>query len=100
MLPIAEWREQVSAKHGSVEGTLDRGFGLPKSFLRKDGCAREKPAGRSPTLTPPEGEEHRNSAHERTTDPNARLYRKGESVESKLVAHQACPCGAMAQSVR
>src|SRR5215218_11054770 len=57
-----------------------------KSFKPKDGGGRDeqdRPPGRNPEVNF-RGERRSNETHASTTDPEARLYRKGEGMEAKL----------------
>jgi IS5 family transposase len=83
VLAIAEWQQLVSEEHFSVDGTLIEAWASHKSFVRKDGSSPEKPAGRNPTVDFT-GEKRSNATHESSTDPDARLYKKGEYTEAKL----------------
>lgn len=82
-LAIAEWQQRVSEEHFSIDGTLSEAWASHKSFVRKDGSGPEKPAGRNPTVDFT-GEKRGNATHQSTTDPDARLDKKGEYTEAKL----------------
>ena len=75
----------MSREHFTVDGTLIEAWASLKSFRRKD----EKPSDRPPPDDPGNptvnfrGEQRRNDTHQSTTDPEARLARKG-GKESKL----------------
>jgi transposase len=83
VLAIAEWKNLTSAEHFSVDGSLIEAWASHKSFVRKDGGGPEQPAGRNPTVDF-SGEKRSNATHASTTDPEARLYKKGEFTEAKL----------------
>lgn len=83
VLAIAEWKDLVSNEHFSVDGTLIEAWASHKSFVKKDGSGPDKPAGRNPEVDF-KGEKRRNATHQSTTDPEARLYKKGEFTEAKL----------------
>ncbi len=75
----------LSTDHFSVDGTLIEAWASMKSFRRKDG-SDEPPAdgsGRN-RETDFHGEKRSNDTHASTTDPEARLYRKGAGKEAKL----------------
>jgi hypothetical protein len=75
----------LSAEHFSVDGTLIKAWASMKSFKPKDG-ADEPPAeggGRNKEADF-HGEKRSNETHASTTDPEARLYRKGTGKEAKL----------------
>lgn len=75
----------LSAEHFSVDGTLIETWASMKSFKPKDG-ANEPPAegGGRNKETDFHGEKRSNETHASTTDPEARLYRKGVGKEAKL----------------
>ena len=76
----------ISAEHFTVDGTLIEAWASLKSFRPKG----EKAQDRRPPDDPGNptvnfhGEKRRNETHESTTDPEARLARKGNGKESKL----------------
>ena len=73
----------VSSDHFSVDGTLIEAWASLKSFRRKDGGDND-PEG--PTRNAERGfhgEARSNETHESTTDPQARLYRKGNNQPAK-----------------
>lgn len=78
----------VSAEHFSVDGTLIEAWASMKSFRAKDGSDAE-PAdvkggrGRN-AWTNFRGKTRKNDTHASTTDPEARLIRKGRGKEAKL----------------
>jgi hypothetical protein len=82
---LAEARAQhlLSNEHFSVDGTLIEAWASLKSFQRKgtpEGPPSDDPG--NPTVNF-HGERRSNTTHASTTDPDARLYRKGGS-EAKL----------------
>jgi transposase len=74
----------LSSDHFSVDGTLIEAWASVKSFRPKDG-SDEPPAdsGRN-TEVNFRGEKRSNVTHASTTDPDAKLYRKGPGKEAKL----------------
>src|ERR687897_493606 len=75
----------LSTEHFSVDGTLIEAWASMKSFRPKDG-ADDPPAdggGRNPEANF-RGEKRSNQTHVSSTDPEARLYRKGDGKEAKL----------------
>jgi len=68
--------------HFSVDGTLIQAWASIKSFKPRDDD-QEPPAGKNPTRDF-RGEKLVNDTHASTTDPEARLYRKSSTHESKL----------------
>jgi len=75
----------LSSEHFSVDGTLIEAWASMKSFKPKKppdgggtaGGGRNAPADFK-------GEKRSNETHRSTTDPDARLYRKGPGMEAKL----------------
>ncbi|MBV9171956.1 MAG: IS5 family transposase, partial [Chloroflexi bacterium] len=75
----------LSDEHFTVDGTLIEAAASLKSF---------KPRGQPPSKTPPDdpgnptvnfrGEKRSNATHQSTTDPEARLAKKGRGFESRL----------------
>jgi hypothetical protein len=63
----AHERGLLSDEHFTVDGTLIEAAASLKSFKRKD------------------GEKRSNAAHRSTTDPEARLFKKGKGKEAKFV---------------
>ncbi len=79
-------RNLLSDDHFTVDGTLIEATASLKSFKRRDG---------DPPAAPPDdpgnpsvdfhGERRTNATHQSTTDPEARLLKKGKGKEAKLV---------------
>ncbi len=76
-------RPLLSREHFSVDGTLIEAWASMKSFRRKDGEDDDPGAGRNAERDF-RGQKRSNESHESTTDPEARLYRKGDGKESRL----------------
>jgi len=85
---VAQAQEQglLSDEHFTVDGTLIEAAASLKSFKRWDGSP--------PTTTDDDrgnpsvdfhGERRSNATHRSTTDPQARLFRKGKGKEARLV---------------
>jgi transposase len=78
-------RDLLSDEHFTVDGTLIEAAASLKSFRPKD----EPPSGDppddpgNPTVNF-HGERRRNATHQSTTDPEARLFRKGPGKEAHL----------------
>jgi transposase len=81
----ARARGWLSDEHFTVDGTLLEAWAGQKSFRRKDRTdpPPDDPAGRNPTVNF-RGEPRANDTHASTTDPDARLYKKGKGHEAKL----------------
>ncbi len=81
----AHARGLLSDEHFTVDGTLIEAAASLKSFKPKDG---EPPAATDGDPGNPSidfhGEKRSNKTHQSTTDPEARLYRKGKGKEAKL----------------
>jgi len=73
----------LSDDHFSVDGTLIEAWASMKSFRPKDGSGEPPAAGRNGDRDF-HGEKRRNQTHASTTDPDARLYRKGPGQPAKL----------------
>jgi len=96
VLNLPEVRKLLSGEHFSVDGTLIDAWASMKSFVPKEPSANDDgekgggapPAGGSGTgrNAPRDfhGEKRSNETHASTTDPDARLFRKGMGKEAKL----------------
>jgi transposase len=73
----------LSNDHFSVDGTLLKAWASMKSFRPKDGDGNPPEGGRNGERDF-RGEKRSNETHASTTDPDARLYRKGNGQESRL----------------
>ncbi|KXF76506.1 transposase [Paramesorhizobium deserti] len=75
----------LSTDHFSVDGTLIEAWASMKSVKPKDGSGAP-PAGGDGRNADADfhGEKRSNETHASTTDPDARLYRKGKGKETKL----------------
>jgi hypothetical protein len=67
---------EVSSEHFSVNGTVLEAWASPKSFRPKDGSGEPPGPGRNGERDF-HGERRSNDTHASTTDPDARLFRKG-----------------------
>jgi len=77
-------KKLLSTDHFSVDGTLIEAWASLKSFRPKDG-SDEPPAGGGRNAEADfHGKKRSNETHASTTDPDARLYRKGPGKEAKL----------------
>jgi len=87
----AEARKLLSKEHFSVDGTLIEAAASLKSFRPKDeskdrdgdGSSPARGGGRNPEVDF-RGERRSNTTHASTTDPEARLAKKGRGKEAKL----------------
>jgi transposase len=73
----------LSTEHFSVDGTLIEAWASMKSFRLKDGSGDPPAPGRNGEADF-HGQSRANDTHESTTDPDARLYRKGPGREARL----------------
>jgi IS5 family transposase len=73
----------LSDEHFTVDGTLIEAWASLKSFTRNDASPPAPDDPGNPTVDF-HGERRRNATHASTTDPDARLFRKGRGHEAKL----------------
>lgn len=83
ILEQAEVKKLLSDDHFSVDGTLIEAWASMKSFRRKDGKDEPPDPGRNGERSFHK-EKRSNKTHVSTTDPDARLYRKGDGQGAKL----------------
>jgi len=83
---VAEARELrlTSDEHFTVDGTLIEAWASLKSFKRKDEGSTEPPNDPGNPSVNFHGERRQNATHQSTTDPEARLAKKGTGKEAKL----------------
>ena len=85
LLAHKEVRALLSDEHFSVDGTQVAAWASMKSFVAKDGSSEPPSSGRNG-----ERDFHRetrsNATHASTTDPEAKLYKKGKGKEANLSA--------------
>ncbi len=74
----------VSDEHFTVDGTLLEAWAGVKSLQRKDEQPGPPPDDRGNPTVNFHGEKRSNRTHESTTDPEAKLARKGDGKEAKL----------------
>ncbi len=75
----------LSTDHFSVDGTLIEAWASMKSFRPKDGSDEPPSDGGGRNAEADfHGERRSNETHASTTDPDAKLYRKGKGKEAKL----------------
>ena len=85
-------RRLLSTDHFSVDGTLIEAWASMKSFKPKATDGDDPPPQPPSPPTPGgrngevdfKGQKRSNQTHESTTDPEARLYRKGSGMEARL----------------
>lgn len=81
---IADEAGLLSREHFTVDGTLIEAAASLKSFVRKDAPPQPPPDDPGNPSIDFHGEKRINATHASTTDPDARLYRKGKGKEAKL----------------
>jgi transposase len=83
VLNQSEVKKLLSTDHFSVDGTLIEAWASMKSFRRKDGKDEPPGPGRNGERSFHK-EKRSNETHVSTTDPDAKLYRKGDGQPAKL----------------
>jgi transposase len=73
---LAQAKPYLSDEHFTVDGTLIEAWASQKSFQKKEGGDDEPGQFR--------GQKRSNETHASKTDPDAKLYRKGNGQEAKL----------------
>jgi len=79
----ARKRRLLSDEHFTVDGTMIEANASLKSFRKKDGGKPPDGSGSNPEVNF-RGEKRKNDTHESTTDPESRLYRKGDGQPAQL----------------
>jgi len=75
----------LSSEHFSVDGTLIQAWAAMKSFKPKERPGNDGGGGGGRNaLADFRGQKRSNATHRSTTDPDARLYRKGPGMEARL----------------
>jgi len=80
---LARKDKLLSSDHFTVDGTLIDAWASFKSFKRKDDDEPPKP-GDGTGMVDFKGERRSNTTHQSTTDPEAKLMRKGNGQPAKL----------------
>jgi transposase len=83
LLSLLKVKRLLSSDHFSVDGTLIEAWASMKSFRPQDGSGSPPEGGRN-TERDFRREKRSNETHTSTTDPDAKLYRKGDGQESRL----------------
>jgi len=84
ILARAEARDLISDEHFTVDGTLIEAWASLKSVRAKDGSDDPPEGGGRNPERDFHGQKRTNDTHESSTDPEARLYRKGRGKEARL----------------
>ncbi len=79
----ARRQRRLSADHFTADGTLLDAWASHKSYCPRDGQGPPKGGGRNRDADF-QGERRSRDTHESTTDPDARLYRKGKQQGAQL----------------
>jgi transposase len=83
LMGLTQVKQLLSSDHFSVDGTLLEAWASMKSFVPKDGSGDPPSPGRNGERNFHK-EKRSNETHASTTDPDARLFRKGNGQESRL----------------
>ncbi len=83
MVRKARQAQLLSNEHFSVDGTLIESWVAVKSMRRRDGKDGPPGSGRNPWVNW-HGEKRTNETHVSPTDPDSKLFRKGQSQGAKL----------------
>jgi transposase len=81
---LADAQALLSDEHFTVDSTLIEAWASLKSFKPKEHTEAPPPDDPGNPTVNFRGEARRNTTHESTTDPQARLYRRGPGREAKL----------------
>lgn len=84
VLDLARQHRLLSDEHFTVDGTLIEAWAGQKSFKKKDQPSSSTTDDLGNPTVNFHGEERTNNTHQSTTDPEARLFRKGPGKEAKL----------------
>jgi len=83
VLAQSQVKRLLSSDHFSVDGTLIEAWASIKSFRRKDGGDEDQGGGRNAERNFHK-EKRSNETHRSLTDPEAKLYRKGDGQPARL----------------
>ena len=84
LLSLPKVKQLLSSDHFSVDGTLIEAWASMKSFRPRDGSGEPPDGNGRNSERSFHGEKRSNETHQSTTDPDAKLYRKGYGRESRL----------------
>lgn len=86
VLAQAKRQHLLSSEHFTVDGTLIEAWAGQKSFRKKEEATGEDSSPDDPGNPTVDfhGEKRSNATHQSTTDPEAKLFRKGKGREAKL----------------
>jgi len=89
VLKLARQKDLLSDEHFTVNGTLIEAWAGQKSFQKKDTAARPPSDDPGNPTRDFHGEKRSNQTHQSKTDPDARLYKKGQGLARALTIAQA-----------
>jgi transposase len=84
VLDQAKNHHLLSVEHFTVDGTLIEAWAGQKSFRKKEEADDTPPDDPGNPTVDFHGEKRSNATHESTTDPEAKLFKKGKGREAKL----------------
>ena len=85
VLAQAKSQHLLSSEHFTVDGTLIEAWAGQKSFRKKEATGEDSsPDDPGNPTVDFHGEKRSNTTHQSTTDPEAKLFRKGKGREAKL----------------
>lgn len=84
VLDQAKKHRLLSSEHFTVDGTLIEAWAGQKSFRNKEEREETPPDDPGNPTVDFHGEKRSNATHQSTTDPEARLFKKGKGHEAKL----------------
>jgi transposase len=84
VVALARSHKLLSDEHFTVDGTLIEAWAGQKSFQKKGTPLKSKVDDPGNPTIDFRGEKRSNNTHQSTTDPESRLFRKGQGKESKL----------------
>jgi transposase len=84
VVDVAREHHLLSDEHFTVDGTLIEAWAGQKSFTKKGQPSASKTDDPGNPTVNFRGEKRTNDTHQSTTDPEARLFRKGHGKEAKL----------------
>ncbi|WP_047307773.1 IS5 family transposase [Rhodopseudomonas palustris] len=84
LLARPDVKRLLSSEHFSVDGTLIEAWASIKSFRRKDGDDQHSDGPGRNAERSFHKEKRSNETHQSTTDPEARLYKKGDGQPARL----------------
>jgi transposase len=84
VVTLARKEQLLSDEHFTVDGTLIEAWASLKSFVPKDGASTDDHDDPGNPTVNFHGQRRSNQTHQSSTDPDARLYKKGPGKEARL----------------